>query len=343
MKKIMITVALIFTATIAQAQKTFYEALEANGETATYEGFSGISINDDGTIAIVSGKPAVTITVKKLATGQPVGFEANPVSESYGGFGMSEISDYGRVDSYPNVMTIKNIHKRGLDGYMVIDDLLFKISYIPSEGVPEVKNVTAVYAMVKDRSEAKEDSGKKKKKKGGFLGRMKAKLEATGQSPTYKYIQTVNIEKIFNDYVTAMKAKQASPITAQDKADIAKIKRAREAGDEEIKRYNDSIKATPEYKDLQRRIKQNEANYQASELKNTVTLRNNSNHEIYVGRAGSSNPGTRISAGGTARWSCDQDAYLQKITKSGGSHAYDSTNVQVYRKNSGCGNTVSIN
>ena len=340
MKKIMITVALIFTATIAQAQKTFYEALEANGETAIYEGFSGISINDDGTIGIVSGKPAVTITVKKLATGQPVGFEANPISESYGGFGMSEISDYGRVDSYPNVMTIKNIHKRGLDGYMVIDDLLFKISYIPSNGVPKVEDVTAVYVMVKDRTEAKEDSGKKK---GGFLGRMKAKLEATGQSPTYKYIQTVNIEKIFNDYVTAMKAKQASPITAQDKTDIAKIKRAREAGDEEIKRYNDSIKATPEYKDLQRRIKQNEANYQASELKNTVTLRNNSNHEIYVGRAGSSNPGTRISAGGTARWSCDQDAYLQKITKSGGNNAYDSTNVQVYRKNSGCGNTVSIN
>ena len=343
MKKIMITVALIFTATIAQAQKNLYEAIEANGETATYEGFSGISINDDGTIGIVRGKPAVTIIVTKLAAGQPVGFEATPVSENYGGFGMSEISDYGRVDSYPNVMTIKNTHKRGLDGYMVIDDMLFEISYIPSNGIPKVEDVTAVYVMVKDRTGEKEDSGKKKKKKGGFLGRMKAKLESSGQSPTYKYIQTVNIKKIFNEYVTAMKAKQASPKTSKDKTDIAKIKRAREAGDEEIKRYNDSIKATPEYKDLQRRKKQNEANYQASKSKNTVTLRNNSSSEIYVGTDGSDNPGTRVSAGGTASWDCGRDAYLQIITKSGGSNAYSSTKTKVYRSNSGCGSTININ
>ena len=340
--KLKIFMLLLFVVSITQAQKNLYEALEANGENATYEGFTGKTANGDGTYSFTSGKPAVKVSVTKLPTGQPVGFSGSPVTESYGAIGMSEISDYERVDSYPNVMTIKHTHKRGMNGYMVIDDLIFDISYIPNEGLPKVENISAIYVLVKDRTEAKEDSGKKKKKKGGFLAKMKAKLEATGQSETYKYIQTVNIDKKFNDYVAAMKAKQATPKTTKDKTDIAKIKRTREAGDEEIKRYNDSIKATPEYKDLQRRIKQNEANYQASELKNTVTLRNTSNHEIYVGRAGSSNPGTRISAGGTARWNCDTDAYLQKITKSGGSNAYDSTDVQVYRKNSGCGNTVNV-
>ena len=255
--KLKIFMLLLFVVSMTQAQKNLYEALEANGENGTYEGFTGKTANGDGTYSFTSGKPAVNVSVTKLPTGQPVGFSGSPVTESYGAIGMSEISDYERVDSYPNVMTIKHTHKRGMNGYMVIDDLIFDISYIPNEGLPKVENISAIYVLVKDRTEAKEDSGKKKKKKGGFLGRMKAKLEAAGQSETFKYIQTVNIDEKFNDYVSAMKAKQATPKTAKDKADMAKIKRTREAGDEEIKRYNDSINATPEYKDLQRRIKQN--------------------------------------------------------------------------------------
>ncbi|CAM3910879.1 MULTISPECIES: hypothetical protein [Flavobacterium] len=338
MKKIIVTIALIFATTLTQAQKNFYEALEANGETVTYEGFSGISIKDDGTVDIVRGEPAVKITVTKLVTGQPVGFEAKPVSADYGGFSETEISDYGRVDSYPNVMTIK--HDYTDDGYMAIDDMLFKIDDISDKGVPKLEDVRAIYVVVKDRSESKENKGKKK---GGFLNRMKSKLESSGYSATHKYIKTVNIKKIFNDYVTAMKAKQANPLTSKDKADIAIIKRSREAGDEEIKRYNDSIKATPEYIDLQRRIKQNEANYQASKTKNKVTLRNNSGRTIYVGKSGSRNPGTKISSGGTATWNCDTDGYLQTVTKSGGSNVYSSTKTKVYSANSGCGSTITIN
>tara|TARA_R110002033_G_scaffold1389_1_gene12253 strand:- start:683 stop:850 length:168 start_codon:yes stop_codon:yes gene_type:complete len=51
---------------------------------------------------------------------QPVGFKATPISTDYGSFGETEISDYGRVDSYPNVMSIK--HDYTDDGYVVIDD-----------------------------------------------------------------------------------------------------------------------------------------------------------------------------------------------------------------------------
>jgi hypothetical protein len=333
---------LFFVLTITHAQKSFYEAIEANGETATYEGFAGKSANGDGTYNFVRGKPAVTITVTKLSSGQPVGFVAKPVSADYGGFKETEISDYGRVDSYPNVMSIK--HNRTNDGYIMIDDMLFVVNNIPDNGVPKLVNVTAVYVMVKDRTEGKGDTGKKKKKKGGFFKRMKSKLESTGQSETFKYIKTLNIEKIFNDYVTAMKAKQSSPLTSKDRADIAKILRAREAGDEEIKRYNDSIKATPEYKDLQRRKKLNEENYQAAKAQNYVTLRNNSSTTIYVAKSNSSNRGTEIRSGSTATWNCDQDAYLQKSTKSGGSIAYSSTNIKVYSgSKSGCGKTININ
>lgn len=173
-------IILLFAVTIVQAQKNFYEAIKANGETAVYEGFSGFEANGDGTYNFLSSSPAVNITVTKLTTGQPVGFVATPISEDYGGFSETELSDYGRVDSYPNVISIK--HDYTDDGYMMIDDLLFKVDNISDNGVPKFNNVMAIYVMIKERGEAKEKEvtvKKKTKKKGGFMARMKAKIESS--------------------------------------------------------------------------------------------------------------------------------------------------------------------
>lgn len=332
----------LMVASITFAQKNLFEALEANGETITYEGFEGLTADGDGTYTFERSKSAVTIKVEKLPSGQPVGFKATYVESNKGAFGETEVSDYGRVDSYPNVMTIKHSHAKS--GYMVIDDLVFFINDIPNDGLPKIENVKQIYVAVKEREEAKEkeETGKKKKKKGGFLAKMKSKIESVGAvptTPTHKYLKSLDLDTIFNDYITAMKAKQATPATAKDKADMAKIKHAREAVDEEIRRYNDSIKATPAYA----RIQQNERNYQASKQKNDVTLRNNSGSIIYVGRSGSRNRGTKISSGGTASWNCNQDAYIQSVSTSGGSTEYNSTSNRVYSSNSGCGSTVNIN
>ena len=251
MNKMILVVIMLFAVTITQAQKNFYQAIETNGATATYEGFAGMTAQGDGTYSFDRSAATINLTVKKIPTGQPVGFNAKSLSEDYRSFSETEISDYGRVDSYPNVMSIKHTYTD--DGYMMIDDLLFAIDNIPDNGAPKMQNITAIYVMVKDRAESskKEETGKKKKKKlGGLMNKVKSKLEGVGRTPTYKYISSVNIDKLFNDYVAAMKKKQASPITAKDRADIAQIKRTRAAGDEEIRMYNDSIKATPEYKKL---------------------------------------------------------------------------------------------
>lgn len=350
MKSIILTVSLLLWVTMTQAQKSFYEGIESNGKAATYEGFSGVSVNDDGTCSFVRVVPAVNLSVTKLRTGQPVGFTAKPVSESYGGFSETEISDYGRVDSYPNVMSIK--HDYTDDGYVMIDDLLFVVDNISDNGVPKLKNVTKIYVVVKDRQQANKsaDEGGEKKKKKKLMSRfssMRDKLAAMAvnpnQTPTYKYIVKVNIEKKFNDYVAAMKAKQARPLTSKNRADIAAIKQARANKDKEIKDYNDKIKASPEYQRQQERKRQNERNYQASQAANVVTLRNNSGRTIYIGTSSSNNRGTEIRAGGTAKWNCSQDGYLQTETISGGSYAYRSTGTRVYSQNSGCGNTVSVN
>lgn len=336
MKKTILAVMVLFTVTIVQAQNNFYETIEANGETAIYEGFTGGSYNGDGTFDFARRKPSVKLTVDKLPTGQYVGFKATPVSERYGGFSETEISDYGKVDNYPNVMTIK--HDYTDDGYMMVDDLLFVVDNISDNGVPKIENVTAIYVMVKDRTSTNEQTGKKKKKKGGFMSRMKAKVaSASGggtRTPTYKYIKTVNIVKKFNDYVTAMKAKQAKPLTTKDKADIAKIKRAREAGDEEIKHYNDSIKATPEYQKMkahQKRMEQMDNNT----AKKSVTIHNRTRKDIYIYKEGSRN-GTRINVNSSIKVNCSFNYTYKYDSNSGG------TGSACYNANTGCGKSVTI-
>ncbi|WP_299436395.1 hypothetical protein [uncultured Aquimarina sp.] len=337
MKKIiLLTICALCTITL-QAQKSFFEALEANGENAIYEGFTDISPNGGGTCNFARSLPKVKVSILRIGGGIPVGFVGKPVSKDWGEIGETELSDYGRMDSYPHTMNMKHTYTK--EGYVIVDDIIFILDKIPDGGVPSVNDITKVYALVKNG-----ETTTKKKKKGGFLGKMKQKLNSAGLSPTHKYLKSINLVEKFTNYVKAMQAKQtAYTLTAKDKSDIAKIKAARNAGDEEIKRYNDSIKATPEYKDLQRRIKQNEENYQGAKARNKVTLRNNTGNTIYIGKSGSSNRGTRIDSGSTATWSCDTNAYLQIETKSGGSYNYSTTTNKVYSANSGCGSTIAIN
>lgn len=165
--------------------------------------------------------------------------------------------------------------------------------------------------------------GKKKKKKMSFFQKLKAAKNGGGYfGSEHKALQNQNIKKLITDYLVAMKAKQDARTPAELKSEqnfkIAKKKKTAKdiqtKKDEwaEAKKYNDSVKATPAWKDLQRRKRQNEANYQATQKRNVVTLRNNNNRTIYVGRGGSQNRGTEIRAKSSAKWSCSQDAYIQK-------------------------------
>jgi hypothetical protein len=337
MKKIILAATMLFAVTITQAQKNFYQAIEGNGETAIYEGFAGVSPSDksNGTYSFVRTAPAVKLSLKKLPTGQPVGFVAEPVSKDYGGFSESEISDYGRVDSYPNVMSIKHTYTD--DGYMMIDDLLFVVNNISDNDAPKMENVTSIYVMVKDRADTskKEETGKKKKKIGGLLNKMKSKLEGPGRTPAYKYISSLNIDEIFNDYVSAMKTKQASPLTSKDKADIAQIKRTREAGDEEIRMYNDSIKATPEYKKMKEHQARMEemGNEKSTQL---VTIINKTGNDIYIYREGYRN-GTRIYNNSSTKVDCSFNYTYKSDSNSSGSGS------RCYNANSGCGASATVN
>ena len=269
---------------------------------------------------------------------------------------------------YESMLTV-NYGKRA---YISVDKYVLEVDGI-SKDLTSFKSIKNVYIKVAES--AKKDKVKKKKKsayelkveaamKAGGLGALLTRnTDGRGSAtnnPEYDSFIAENIRKMVTDYLVSMKVKQDARTSKEKQADknILKLKiaaelaakkakkaaaAAREASWADSKRYNDSVKATPEYKDLQRRKRQNEANYQGHKSKNVVTLRNNSSRTIYVGRSGCNNSATKISAGGTASWDCGRAAYIQVDTSSGGQCAYKSTNRKVYSANSGCGKTVSVN
>jgi len=230
--------------------------------------------------------------------------------------------------------------------FVAVGDYVFNLYGLANDGIT-FKGIQKVF--IKKGAVAPEPKEKKKKSFKEKLAALKAMKESSGFGPEHKALQKQNLNEMITNYLVVMKAKQDARTPAQLKSqeNIKKAKAQQVAAKDnewaEAKRYNDSIKATPEWQELERRKRQNEANYQASKTKNTVTFYNISGSTIYVGTSGSRNPGTKISAGGSASWSCSQDGYIQSITKSGGSTAYKSTSRKVYSANTSCGGTVNIN
>lgn len=333
MKKIFLLSVFTLLAITIQAQQTLFEALENNGDGATYQGFGSLVAKGDGTYNFNTDYLPVKIELERTPTGIPVGFEARFISENKRAFRETELSDYGTIDNYVYPMSIKHGYTK--KGYMVIDDLLFELRKIYDGSAPSMENVTSVYVLVKDR---KATTKTPKKKKGGFLSRMKAKIKSARNSsvpssPTYKYLTSLNLDKKFNDYVVAMKKKQAIPLTAKDNAKIEAIKKAKKMDADEIKRYNDSVKATPEYK----RLKEYQAfvaSIDEEKASTIVTIINRTGKDIYVFEEGSRN-GSRVGHANSIKVPCTKNYYYNfNPNSSNKSHCYSA--------DSGCNASVTI-
>ena len=339
MRKIIITIAFLATNFI-NAQNSLFNNIST---TDLYQEYYGVYDQDkDGFYKITNKRYLVKFTTAYLPTGEGYSITATVDDGNDKGHvqaSQNVVDGYYSCSGYPYEAFFK--HKYDKDGFVSIGDYVFVIRNISKDGT-SFSGIDNVY-IKKGAAIPENKEGKKKKMS------LKEKLKAFkkngiggGPSPAVKALQSQNLNKMITDYLVAMKAKQNARTAKQLQGDN-NVKNAKNKGVEDIKRYNDSIKGTPEYQGLQRRKAQNEANYRASKTRNTVTLRNNTGHTIYVGTSGSRNPGTKISSGGTVSWDCSSDGYLQVITKSGGSTAYSSTNKRVYRSNSGCGSTITIN
>lgn len=344
--KTKLTLAFLFITTIIVAQNNLFSNIST---TDQYQRFFSVQDDDgDGIYKIQDRDLIVKFNVEALATGE--GYRIESIIDAGNSKGdvlkkMDAVNGYATCAGYPYESFIR--HRPTKQAFIAIGDYIFLLYKMSESGV-SYGGISQVFIKVDKNKNETTNTGKKKKtkKKGSFMSKLRALKNASSNNPTYgkahEALQSKNLDKLITDYLVAMKAKQDAR-TATEKRKDNNIKIAKNRGEEDIKRYNDSVKATPEYKDLQRRKKLNEDNYQAAKAQNYVTLKNNTSGTIYVAKSNSSNRGTEIRSGSTATWNCDQDAYVQKSTKSGGSIAYSSTNIKVYSANSGCGNTVGIN
>lgn len=351
MKKIILTLTLLIT-TIAFSQNNLFDNISTEHQ---YTEYSSVKASGRNGKYVIKNKYAIVKFHKEyLPTGE--GYKIEIIVDNEGEHkGKSryllDATTEGVVckgQPYESLLTTPSPKR----SFVAIDDYVFVLWGAEKDGVSFTKIDRVFIKNVAE--EPKSDGKKKKKKKFSFKDKLKAlKAAKTGGAffgPEHSALQSQNIDKMITDYLVAMKAKQdartpaelkkENNVKAAKKRQIAKDAQAEKDEWAEAKRYNDSVKATPEYKDLERRKRQNELNYQSAQKRDVVTLRNNSSRAIYVGTSGSRNPGTKIPAGGTASWSCSKDAYIQTISSGG---AYKSTNTKVYTKNSGCGKIININ
>ena len=348
--KNLFTIVALFIATITMAQNDLFSSIST---TDQYSEYSSIQDPDGDGVYVIKNKYAIVKFQKEyLPTGEgskiKIIVDIEGVHNGKTRFLLDATTEgiVSKGQPYQSVMTNSKIYK----SFVAIDDYVF-VLYGAEDGVSFTK-IDRIF-IKNGAASPKTEGKKKKKKKKSFKERLLAlramKKGGVGFGPEHKALQSQNLKKMITDYLVAMKAKQdartATELKSEKNVQMAQekgiAKEAQREKDEwaEAKRYNDSVKATPEWKDLQRRKEQNERNYQSAQKRDKVTLRNNSKHAIYVGTSGSNNPGTKISAGGSAKWNCGKDAYIQVVSSNG---AYKSTNRRVYKANSGCGDTITI-
>ena len=361
MKKIILAIALLVT-TVTIAQNNLFSNIS---NTDHYQEYKSVTDADgDGLYDIIDRGSVVKFKLKYLPTGE--GYAISAIAEvgrnkgDYINGGNAVDGNYQCV-GYPFESYLKS--KNSNEAFVAIDNYVFHLKNLSQDGT-SYNGVACVYINI---GKATSETSITKPKMSSM--NMIKMLTSRGSSKTvkpvidfgaeHKALESQNIDKLITNYLVTMKGKQNARTATQKQADnkivkakaaaanskqMAKedAKAARHASWLEAQKYNDSVKATPEWQEKDRRIKQNEANYQGAQKANVVTLRNTSGRTIYVGKNGSVNRGTEIPAGGTGKWDCDYDAYIQRHTIEGGSNAYRATNTKVYSKNTGCGSTVTV-
>ena len=333
----------------AMAQNSLFKNISTTDQYTEY--YSVRDVEDDGTYVIKEPRFVVKFYKEYLATGE--GYEISSKADEGRSVGhlvesFNATNSGGICKGYPYESALLDTDDDNR-GFVAIGDYVFVLYGIKDDGI-SYSSIDRLYI----KKGAVAPIANEPKKKSSFKDKMlalKAMKSGGGTSfgAEHKALQSQNLDKMITDYLVAMKAKQESRTPAEKlKSDknlkAAKTKGAQTKKDEwaEAKRYNDSIKATPEHQDLERRKRQNEANYQASKSnqasksKNTVTIHNKTGKDIYVYQDGSSNS-TTIRANSSTKVNCSSNYTYKFDPNSGGSGS------ACYSANSGCGSSVSVN
>jgi hypothetical protein len=326
MKKITISLCMLFLSAVAFAQVTFYDAIDKNGPTSEYQEFWSVGAKGDGTYEIGGKRHVVTLEVVRTTAGIPLGFSATDVATGKRLFSSTEVSDYSRADSYPLTSYMQHTYTK--EGYVMIGDYLFELTKIYDDHT--FKSISKIYVKKgSNEAEGVAKDGKKKKKKGFFAKLKSAVKDVNSLGPEHKKASAEDLGKMLNDYLTVMYEKQkAYTLTSKDKSDMRAIKMARENEDADIKKYNDSIKATPAYKKMI-------AHREWMDKEINVEVVNTSGRTLWVGSTKEAFITRELSNGASTTMNCQNDLYYYYSDRNG------TSGTKFYTNKSACGSSVS--
>ena len=355
-KKLILGIVTLFVTTVTIAQNSLFSNISTTDQYTGYR--SVVDSDNDGVYEIRDRQFVVKFKLKTLTTGE--GYSISAIVDKGSNKGKTSTIDVVEGNytckGYPYESLI--INKSNKEGIVAIGDYMFFLKGVSDDGT-SYTSIDEVY--IKDGASGGNNSDKPEKKKISFKEKMKALKNAStsgaisaNYGSEHKALESQNLRKLITDYLVAMKAKQDARTSKEKQSDKnisnsrdAIVLKAKEAKDAEkaksdaewaeAKRYNDSIKATPEHQDLERRKRQNEANYQSRNggTQGKVTIYNKTGKDIYIYQDGSRN-GTRINVNSSTKVDCSSNYTYKFDSNSGGSGS------TCYSANSGCGNTVSV-
>lgn len=344
--KLLLKLSIFLFAVSTLGQKSFFETLAIHGEEAVYDRFYSVYKDDAGNQRI-AGKQyqlkAEIIQFKNLNAGFKLIGATDKDLAGMVNFDVT-LSKSNQFIGYPNVSLLVNRSSR--KGYVAIDDYIFKLGNVWKEkdGLG-FNDIDAIYIKV---GSLVTETGKKKKKKKKFGAFMKKFKDAAlnkeiseCSSDACKKAQSMDLKKYILAYLSKMKQKQDNySLTVQDKSEKQVLINAVNDYYKMVNSKNAAYWKSPEGQ----AILENRRRADASNKQTNVTIKNNTGRTIYIGTAGSRNPGIMIGKGSSATWNCKTDAYLQtRLKKDTNTFYYETSNRKVYTANSKCGATKVIN
>jgi len=332
MRKLILGVVLLIS-TVSIAQKSLFTNISTTDQYYRY--FYVQDADGDGVYEIKDRDLIVKFNIKALATGE--GYRLEAVTDEGNSKGsqvekMDALEGYSTCVGYPYESYMRDSHSD--DGLISIGDYVFLVSDMAEDGI-SFGSVNDVFIKKSASTETPEDGEKKKM---SFKEKMLALKEASSGTlnygPAHKELQSKNLDKLITDYLVAMKAKQDGRTAAEKQGD-KNLENAKGKGAADLKAYNDSIKATPEYA----KLKAHQARMKAmenGESNQTVTIYNKTGKDIYVYENGSRNSST-IRANSSSKLNCSSDYTYKFDPNSGGSGS------TCYSANSRCGSSITVN
>ena len=332
---IILVLVLLITTSITYAQQSIFEAIEANGEDATYIQYGSIYKKDDGSYDVQSKLKTVNLKLYRTLGGIPMGVHVIDVATNKRIDHKSEEYKNVLMDNYAAPAFLRDINY--YDAFLMVDNMMFEIDRLQDDG--SYRGIDAIYVLegTADTS-TKEEKPKKKK---GFFNKLKDKVADTygkdaGRDDNQKMLATIDLENKIATYFAAMKSRQARESSALAKSNKDAIWGFKHNKYTKLNRHNDSlIKNDPGYrKAYQDRLNGGVANGQ-------VSLKNTTGSDVLIISGESNTSKMSLSSGQSKNWNCYSDAYIGRENNDGSSTTYTAIK-KIYSAKSKCEGTVSF-